>query len=549
MSNPLVSEGEWLSDMRKKDSTMQVLHKEEGMRSETLIWPFLIHCIWLGVMGVEASSWTAEVPSSVSGLQGSCIVIPCSFNYPEPEKKPSKFTGIWFKGTHDTIYHPDSSNIIKDYRGRTELVGDLWQKNCSLRIDPLHRSDKGPFHFRVEIKDQNKYSYMHDTVSIAVSSSPDPPSLSVREEVKLGVELSASCSVSHSCPSDSPLLTWSHSGTPSVQSQQLTNGQWKVTSSLTFTPSITDHNQSLVCTAEHRGVKPVKMSKTLNVKYAPVDVKVEGVSSVKEGDSVELRCSSDSNPAAHSYRWHNSRGPLPTGPTITLENVTRLTEALYCTAINTEGQGHSSSLKLNVEYPPEIKVGSACTSDISTVTCLCIVDSEPPGTVEWSLPDGPLPTLPSTRVERHGSITMVTLQRALGFSETVHCHASNTQGNATLSFTVSTNGKDKMSMLYVSIGIAALVVVVILISMSACLLNKKGRRSRSDQPVTSKQDVDTAKGAFSHPSPSRKEQKDTSSEIHTNYYTNDQLYGNMEAEEDGDPYECVDGDDAVYANV
>uniref|UniRef100_A0A8C8HHF0 Ig-like domain-containing protein n=1 Tax=Oncorhynchus tshawytscha TaxID=74940 RepID=A0A8C8HHF0_ONCTS len=201
---------------------------------------------------IEASSWTAEVPSSVSGLQGSCIVIPCSFNYPEPEKKPSKFTGIWFKGTHDTIYHPDSSNIIKDYRGRTELVGDLRQKNCSLRIDHLHRSDKGPFHFRVEIKDENKYSYIHDTVSIA--------------EVKLGVELSASCSVSHSCPSDSPLLTWSHSGTPSVQSQQLTNGQWKVTSSLTFTPSITDHNQSLVCTAEHRGVKPVKMSKTLNVR-------------------------------------------------------------------------------------------------------------------------------------------------------------------------------------------------------------------------------------------------------------------------------------------
>ncbi|XP_055759021.1 nectin-1-like [Salvelinus fontinalis] len=121
-------------------------------------------------------------------------------------------------------------------------------------------------------------------------------------------------------------------------------------SSLTFTPSITDHNQSLVCTAEHRGGKTVKRSKTLNVKYAPVDVKVEEVSSVKEGDSVELRCSSDSNPAAHSYRWQNSRGPLPTtGPTITLENVTRLTEALYCTDINTEGQGHSSSLKLNVE--------------------------------------------------------------------------------------------------------------------------------------------------------------------------------------------------------
>uniref|UniRef100_A0A4W5RKD8 Ig-like domain-containing protein n=1 Tax=Hucho hucho TaxID=62062 RepID=A0A4W5RKD8_9TELE len=203
--------------------------------------------------------------SSVSGLQGSCIVIPCSFNYPEPEKKPSKLTGIWFKDTHDTIYHPVSSNIIKDYRGRTELVGDLWQKNCSLRIDPLHLSDKGPFTFRIEMEDHNKTA-ITVLFSLLISGSPDPPSLSVREEVKVGEVVSAFCSVSHSCPSDSPLLTWSLSGTPSVQSQQLTDSQWEVTSSLTFTPSSTDHNQSLVCTAEYRGEKTVKRFKTLNVK-------------------------------------------------------------------------------------------------------------------------------------------------------------------------------------------------------------------------------------------------------------------------------------------
>ncbi|XP_014056917.1 sialoadhesin isoform X1 [Salmo salar] len=511
---------------------------------EKLPWCFLIHCIWLGVMGVDASSWTAEVPSSVSGLQGSCIVIPCSFNYPEPKINPSEFTGIWFKDTYEVIYHPDSSNAITDYRGRTELVGNLRQKNCSLRIDPLHHSDKGPFTFRIEIKDYNKASYTKHRVSIAVSSSPDPPSLSVREEVKVGEVVSASCSVSHSCPSDPPLLTWSHSGTPSIQSRQQTNSQWEETLTLTFRSSIADNNQPLVCTAAYKGGMTVSSSKTINVKYAPVDVMVEGVSSVKEGDTVELRCSSDSNPAAHSYRWHNSRGPLPTtGPTLTLENVTRLTEALYCTAINTEGQVPSSPLNLNVEYPPEIKVGSACTSDISMVTCLCIVDSEPPSTVEWSLPAG---HLPSTRVEMHGSVAMVTLKRALGFSETVHCHANNTQGNATLSFTVPTN--DKMFMLYVSIGITAFVVVIILIPMSACLLTKKGGRSHSDQPVTSMQDMDAAKCASSDPSTLRKKQKDTSSEINTNYYTNDHLYSNMEAEED-DPCECYGGDDAVYGNM
>uniref|UniRef100_A0A673XSM0 Ig-like domain-containing protein n=1 Tax=Salmo trutta TaxID=8032 RepID=A0A673XSM0_SALTR len=323
--------------------------------------------------GVAASSWTAEVPSSVSGLQGSCIVIPCSFNYPEPKINPSEFTGIWFKDTYEVIYHPDSSNAITDYRGRTELVGNLRQKNCSLRIDPLHHSDEGPFTFRIEIKDYNKASYTKHRVSICyncylflISGSPDPPSLSVMEEVKVGEVVSASCSVSHSCPSDPPLLTWSHSGTPSIQSRQQTNSQWEEKLTLTFRPSIADNNQPLVCTAAYKGGMTVSSSKTINVKYvyyivisfllmmlfidAPVDVMVEGVSSVKEGDTVELRCSSDSNPAAHSYRWHNSRGPLPTtGPTLTLENVTRLTEALYCTAINTEGQVSSSPLNLNVE--------------------------------------------------------------------------------------------------------------------------------------------------------------------------------------------------------
>uniref|UniRef100_A0A8C7CDS5 Ig-like domain-containing protein n=1 Tax=Oncorhynchus kisutch TaxID=8019 RepID=A0A8C7CDS5_ONCKI len=226
----------------------------------------------------DASSWTADVPKSVSGLRGSCIVIPCSFNYPEPEKKPSKFTGIWLKGTHDTIFHPDISNIIKDYRGRTELVGDLRQKNCSLRIDPLHDSDKGSFTFRIEMEDHNKRN----------------SNVALLEEVKVGEVVSASCSVSHSCPSDFPLLTWSHSGTHSVQSQQLTNVQWEVTSSLTFSPSSTDHNQSLVCTAAYRGGKTVKSLKTLNVKSLEICVEdlnnVDGIGTlIRALDSVFLK--------------------------------------------------------------------------------------------------------------------------------------------------------------------------------------------------------------------------------------------------------------------
>ncbi|XP_010883399.2 myelin-associated glycoprotein isoform X2 [Esox lucius] len=503
---------------------------------------YFIYSIWLGVMGVDASSWTAKVPSSVSGLQGSCIIIPCSFNYPEPKPKPSRFTGVWLKDSHEVVYHPDSSRIFKGYRGRTTLVGDLWQKNCSLRITPLHLSDKGPFFFRIEMEDLNKYSYIHAKVSIAVSSSPDSPSLSVKEEVKVGGVVSASCSVFYTCPSEPPLLTWSHTRTPSIQSQQLVNGQWELTSSLTFTSTMKD-NKALVCTAEYRGGKKVNSSKTLNIKYAPVDVKVEVASNVKEGTSVELKCSSNSNPAPHSFRWHNSKGPLPSRrSTIKLERVTRLTEALYCTAINTEGQGQSSSLKVHVEYRPEIRVGSACTADFSIITCLCIVDWEPPGMVQWSLPGRPLP---STKVERHGSLTIVTLQRTFDFFDTVQCNASNTYGNATLSCSMPTNYK--MLMQYVSTAVGVFVVVLILIPMTSCLLLKKCGRRRNDQTITILKDTDVVMGASSDPAPLRNEPKHITSEI-TNYYTNDHLYGNMEVEDDS-LYMCVGGDHAIYENI
>lgn len=116
----------------------------------------------------ESESWNAEVPQSVVGLEGSCVVIPCLFRYPGADRKVSHLVGIWLMDSNEKVYHPVTSKISTAFQQRTSLWGDLSHHNCSLKIDPLRRSDSGPFTFRIEIEDFNKYSFIHNKVSITI---------------------------------------------------------------------------------------------------------------------------------------------------------------------------------------------------------------------------------------------------------------------------------------------------------------------------------------------------------------------------------------------
>uniref|UniRef100_A0A3Q1IAI8 Si:dkey-238d18.5 n=1 Tax=Anabas testudineus TaxID=64144 RepID=A0A3Q1IAI8_ANATE len=237
--------------------------------------------------------------------------------------------------------------------GRTELVGNITQKNCSLKIDPLRQSDQGPFYFRIELG-----GYNHLLCDLLVTGAPQP-TVSVKEEVVKGQNVSASCSVSHSCPSSPPEFTWTHSGEKRFQTQQLTDGQWKATSVLTFKATKADHNKPLSCTVRYKGglVQTSQHHEELIVCFcadAPVNVKVDYKSHVKEGETVQLTCSSEANPPAKSYLWKNEAGArLHQGQSYKLINVSRHTGALYCTAINTVGKRRSSPVQLNVSFKPD----------------------------------------------------------------------------------------------------------------------------------------------------------------------------------------------------
>ncbi|XP_056613234.1 myelin-associated glycoprotein-like isoform X2 [Triplophysa dalaica] len=575
--------------------------------------------LYLRAYSASDDNWHATVPKSVVGLSGSCVVIPCTYNYPSNGKTYTDLRGIWYKGDSDIIYHTDTSEIISKFKDRTSLIGSLNQKNCTLKISSLQHDDQGEYMFRIEIKDLDMYSYQQSKVSITVKDSPEVPRISVDEEVTSQKEVTATCVVSHSCPSDPPRLTWSHKGKTTSDSQPKEDAQLKLTSSLTFTPSREDHNKPLSCSAEFTPAKTVSNNKKLKVKYRPYNVNVrsspvkenesigltcftdsnppahsfqwfgstgsplangstyrlnnvtryteaisctatntEGKNSsgpqrinvlyppynvnvrsspVKENESVELNCSSDSNPPAHNFQWFGSTGSqLANGSSYSLNYVTRYTEAISCSATNTEGKNSSGPQRINVLYPPEIKSGSSCVSE-TFIVCVCIVDSNPPSEVKWL---GPSSTFPSSGVERNGSLTIFTLQGWLGFPYTVNCSASNSEGNSVMTLSVPHNG------LIIYLVVASIVVVVIVVVISACVAKRHCGRRPAQSVLDVKNDHNELKTT---PKSDTSSQEQQNVDLYTNYQEIDQpVYKNFECE-DGNPSCEQDEDEAIYANT
>uniref|UniRef100_A0A8B9GMU8 Ig-like domain-containing protein n=1 Tax=Astyanax mexicanus TaxID=7994 RepID=A0A8B9GMU8_ASTMX len=225
-----------------------------------LFYFFITEC------ATEHDSWNIAVSHSVVGLEGSCLDISCRFNYPGSDRKASDYKGIWLTDSNEKVFHSEASQISSTFLHRTSMLGDLHHRNCSLKINPLKNSDKGPFTFRIEIQGFNKYSFGNHKVTVTVKDAPERPTLHVEEEMKTRKKVTVTCSVLHSCPSAPPRITWNHPGKESIESKKQADDQWQLTSSLSFTTTNQDNNKVLSCTAEFTGGKKVSSSKILNVK-------------------------------------------------------------------------------------------------------------------------------------------------------------------------------------------------------------------------------------------------------------------------------------------
>ncbi|XP_077985743.1 nephrin-like isoform X2 [Glandiceps talaboti] len=142
------------------------------------------------------------------------------------------------------------------------------------------------------------------------------------------------------------------------------------------------------------GVDTVKI--TLDVQYAPM-VTIEGSTTVKEGEALELVCNIDANPEHDKLRWIHHNDSVQIGDRLTLNNIYRSQGGRYtceasntfCSGIGTRGSGRLD-VEIDVYFIPSAddvaltRVGDTAVNSGDNLSFLCIVESSnPAATIYW----------------------------------------------------------------------------------------------------------------------------------------------------------------------
>ncbi|XP_077384377.1 myeloid cell surface antigen CD33-like isoform X2 [Festucalex cinctus] len=221
--------------------------------------------------------WKASVVKRIDALVNSCVVLPCSFSHPKEHLPSSRLRGIWHHQAQldQRIYHKDETNVLASFRDRTRMLGHLAQGNCSLEITKLKDYDNGPFCFRIElvptegdVDNPDKFSFVEDCVKLKMLPDPPKPMLSYANTANETRPFTAVCSVTYTCPTHAPLLTWSMGNAHDVTTvtKEIHAGVWEVQSILIIVPQAKDDHKDVICTATFYGAMSSSDKFTLFVK-------------------------------------------------------------------------------------------------------------------------------------------------------------------------------------------------------------------------------------------------------------------------------------------
>lgn len=122
-------------------------------------------CLFSSLLSDVSSQWNVWVPRDISAMTNSCVVIPCTFMYPSGIRPYRGIHGIWYFGQPypqlfpPVVFKSRTDVVHESYKGRTKLLGDLHQRNCTLLINNIGTEHSGRYYFRADLGGANIYTY------------------------------------------------------------------------------------------------------------------------------------------------------------------------------------------------------------------------------------------------------------------------------------------------------------------------------------------------------------------------------------------------------
>lgn len=121
--------------------------------------------------------WGAWMPSSISAFEGTCVSIPCRFDFPD-ELRPAVVHGVWYfnspypKNYPPVVFKSRTQVVHESFQGRSRLLGALGLRNCTLLLSNLSPELGGKYYFRGDLGGYNQYTFSEHSVLDIISEFP-----------------------------------------------------------------------------------------------------------------------------------------------------------------------------------------------------------------------------------------------------------------------------------------------------------------------------------------------------------------------------------------
>ncbi|XP_073670543.1 B-cell receptor CD22-like [Paramisgurnus dabryanus] len=282
--------------------------------------------------------WEVNYSTSyICVLRGSTVRITCTLKYPSDHVINKVF---WTKTAY--IHHAEPPDLCLDPENRQRVQCHSEYKDIhSITLTDVTEADKHYYCCRFTTSKGVKWTGVPG-VHLDVTDMQ----VETNQRVMVGDSVTLTCETTCSLTEETTFIWYRNT-------QRFTEGI--ITLNQLHLQSVSRDDSGVYRCDAVRGSECLLSSPDvyLSVEYPPekTSVSISGFGEIMEGDSVNLTCSSESNPPVHKYSWFkvNETSSVGSGQTYSISNFNSShSERFYCEAQNKYGSQKSAAVSVTV---------------------------------------------------------------------------------------------------------------------------------------------------------------------------------------------------------